>query len=72
MMGEDIRGMPEGRLTNHVAGSMEDCSSVGSESCRCCWIRMLLGMGWFDAAQSASNMPQSLMVYLSGVDRRSG
>ena len=72
MIGDDIRGIPEGRLTNHVAGSMEDCSSVGSDSCRCCWIRMLLGTGWFDAAQSASRMPQSLVVYFSGVDLRSG
>ena len=68
MIGDDIRGIPEGRLTNHVAGSIEDCSSVGRESCRCCWIRIL----WFDAAQSDSNMPQSLMVYFSGVDLRSG
>ena len=72
MIGEDIRGIPEGRLTNHVAGSMEDCSKVGNESCRCCWIRMLLGIGWFDAAQSASSLPQSLVVYFSGVERRSG
>ena len=28
MIGEYIRGIPEGRLTSHVAGSMEDCSSV--------------------------------------------
>ena len=33
---------------------------------------MLLGTGWFDAAQLASKMPQSLTVYFSGVDRRSG
>ena len=60
-----------GELTNHVSGSMEDWSNVGSESCRCCWIWMLLGIG-LDAAQSASSMPQSLVVYFSGVDRRSG
>ena len=28
-MGEDIRGVPEGRPTNHVLGSMEACSSIG-------------------------------------------
>ena len=32
----------------------------------------IAGIGWFDAAQSASNMPQSLVVYCLGVDRRSG
>ena len=42
---EDIRGMPEGRLTNHVSVSMEDCSNAGSESCICCWIWMLLETG---------------------------
>ena len=72
MIGEDIRGIPEGRLTNHVSGSMEDCSNAGSESCICCWIWMLLGTGWLDAAQSASSMPQSLAVYFSGVVLRSG
>jgi len=72
MIGEDMRGVPEGRLTNHVAGSMEAWSSVGSESWRCCWIWMLPGVGWLDAAQSASSMPQSLVEYCSGVDRRSG
>ena len=33
---------------------------------------MLLGTRWFNAAQSASKMPQSLTVYFSGVDLRSG
>ena len=33
---------------------------------------MLLGTGCLDAAQSASRIPQSLVVYCAGVDRRSG
>jgi len=72
MTGDDMRSVPEGRPTNHVSGSIEDWSSVGSESWRCCWIWMLPGIGWLDAAQSASSMPQSLIVYCSGMDRRSG
>jgi hypothetical protein len=72
VIGDDIRGIPVGWPTNHVAGSMEACRTVGSESCRCCWSRILLETGWLEAAQSARSIPQSLTVYCSGVDLLSG
>ena len=40
MMGEDMRGVPEGNPTNHVLGSMEACSSIGRESWMCCCTRI--------------------------------
>jgi hypothetical protein len=72
VIGDDILGIPVGWPTNHVAGLMEACRIVGSESCRCCWSRMLPETGWLEAAQSASSIPQSLTVYWSDVDLLSG
>ena len=37
MIGDYIRGVPEGRPTNHVLGSIEAWSSIESESWMCCW-----------------------------------
>jgi hypothetical protein len=71
-IGEDMRRVPEDSPTNHVSGSMAVWSNIESESWRCCWIRIWLEIGWLDAAQSASSMPQLLIVYCAGVDRRSG